>query len=219
MRPPRRQARTLPSGPSVRVRARGSGCSRAVSGPRRSGLTLGVTVGAIVVVNAAGDVVDTSTGLPWLAYQIAEFGLTPPPADQIAAYAARRHRVQPAQHHDRGRRHRRRVEPGRRVVASPSPPTGRIGPRPSGRVIPHWMAIRCSRWPPAPSRCRRTATTPASMSPETPADLGCRFGCGGLSGPRGPGRRTRRGVGRRNTVLPRHVAGSVPVNDGSELCW
>jgi L-aminopeptidase/D-esterase-like protein len=49
----------------------------------------GVTVGAIVVVNAAGDVVDTDTGLPWLAYQIEEFGLVPPPADQIAAYADR----------------------------------------------------------------------------------------------------------------------------------
>lgn len=52
-------------------------------------LESGATVGAIVVVNAAGDAVDTDTGLPWLAYQIQEFGLRPPPADQIAAYAAR----------------------------------------------------------------------------------------------------------------------------------
>jgi L-aminopeptidase/D-esterase-like protein len=52
-------------------------------------LASGVTVGAIVVVNAAGDVVDPDTGLPWLAYQIEEFGLRPPPADQVAAYAAR----------------------------------------------------------------------------------------------------------------------------------
>ena len=52
-------------------------------------LDSGATVGAIVVVNAAGEAVDTDTGLPWLAYQIAEFGLVPPPADQIAAYAAR----------------------------------------------------------------------------------------------------------------------------------
>ncbi|GAC1635372.1 MAG: P1 family peptidase [Mycobacterium sp.] len=52
-------------------------------------LDSGVTVGAIVVVNAVGDVVDTDTGLPWLAYQIREFGLVPPPAAQIAAYAAR----------------------------------------------------------------------------------------------------------------------------------
>ncbi len=48
-----------------------------------------------MVVNAAGDVVDTDTGLPWLAYQIEEFGLVPPPADQIAAYAARRAEFSP----------------------------------------------------------------------------------------------------------------------------
>ncbi|HEX2214975.1 MAG TPA: P1 family peptidase, partial [Mycobacterium sp.] len=52
-------------------------------------LDCGATVGALVVVNAAGDVVDPATGLPWLAYQIEEFGLMPPPADQIAAYADR----------------------------------------------------------------------------------------------------------------------------------
>ena len=52
-------------------------------------LDSGVTVGALVVVNAAGDSVDPATGLPWLAYQIAEFGLRPPPAEQIAAYADR----------------------------------------------------------------------------------------------------------------------------------
>jgi L-aminopeptidase/D-esterase-like protein len=49
----------------------------------------GVTVGAIVVVNSAGDVVDPATGLPWLADQIDEFGLVPPPPEQVAAYAAR----------------------------------------------------------------------------------------------------------------------------------
>jgi L-aminopeptidase/D-esterase-like protein len=58
-------------------------------------LDSGVTVGAIVVVNAAGDVVDTETGLPWLAYQIEEFGLVPPPPEQIAAYAARRAEFSP----------------------------------------------------------------------------------------------------------------------------
>ena len=52
-------------------------------------LDSGVTVGALVVVNAAGDAVDPATGLPWLAYQIEEFGLIAPPADQIAAYADR----------------------------------------------------------------------------------------------------------------------------------
>jgi L-aminopeptidase/D-esterase-like protein len=52
-------------------------------------LASGVTVGALVVVNAAGDAVDPDTGLPWLAYQIEEFGLIAPPADQVAAYADR----------------------------------------------------------------------------------------------------------------------------------
>jgi L-aminopeptidase/D-esterase-like protein len=52
-------------------------------------LESGVTVGAIVVVNAAGEVIDTATGLPWQADQSEEFGLTRPPVDQIAAFAAR----------------------------------------------------------------------------------------------------------------------------------
>ncbi len=52
-------------------------------------LDSGVTVGALVVVNAAGDAVDPATGLPWLAYMIEEFGLIAPPADEIAAYADR----------------------------------------------------------------------------------------------------------------------------------
>jgi L-aminopeptidase/D-esterase-like protein len=58
-------------------------------------LASGVTVGALVVVNAAGDAVDPNTGLPWLAYQIEEFGLIPPPADQIAAYADRHTELSP----------------------------------------------------------------------------------------------------------------------------
>ncbi|KUI11401.1 hypothetical protein AU193_12515 [Mycobacterium sp. GA-1285] len=58
-------------------------------------LDCGVTVGALVIVNSAGEVLDTTTGLPWLAYQIEEFGLTPPPAEQIAAYAARHQEFSP----------------------------------------------------------------------------------------------------------------------------
>lgn len=50
-------------------------------------LPSGVTVGALVTVNSAGDVVDRTTGLPWMADLIEEFGLAPPPADQIAALA------------------------------------------------------------------------------------------------------------------------------------
>lgn len=47
----------------------------------------GVTVGAVVAVNSAGDVADRATGLPWMPSLSEEFGLTPPPAAQIAAYA------------------------------------------------------------------------------------------------------------------------------------
>jgi L-aminopeptidase/D-esterase-like protein len=47
----------------------------------------GVTVGAVVVVNSAGDVADRATGLPWMADLTAEFGLTAPPAEQIDAFA------------------------------------------------------------------------------------------------------------------------------------
>ncbi len=56
---------------------------------------IGVTIGAIVVVNAAGDAVDPATGLPWQADQIAEFGLVAPPNDQIAAYAGRHTELSP----------------------------------------------------------------------------------------------------------------------------
>ncbi|WP_137149644.1 P1 family peptidase [Mycolicibacterium sp. CR10] len=58
-------------------------------------LDSGVTVGAIVVVNSAGDVVDPDTGLPWLAYQIEEFGLVAPPADELAGYAERHGELSP----------------------------------------------------------------------------------------------------------------------------
>jgi L-aminopeptidase/D-esterase-like protein len=58
-------------------------------------LDSGVTVGAIVVVNAAGDAADPATGLPWQADQIEEFGLARPPADQIAAYADRHTELSP----------------------------------------------------------------------------------------------------------------------------
>jgi L-aminopeptidase/D-esterase-like protein len=50
-------------------------------------LPSGVTVGAVVVVNSAGEVVDPATGLPWQADQIEEFALTAPPAEQVAALA------------------------------------------------------------------------------------------------------------------------------------
>ena len=58
-------------------------------------LESGVTVGALVVVNSAGEVFDPSTGLPWMAELTAEFGLTAPPAAQIAAFAGRHAEVGP----------------------------------------------------------------------------------------------------------------------------
>lgn len=58
-------------------------------------LDSGVTVGAIVVVNSAGEAFDTATGLPWMAEYRREFGLVDPPAEQIAAYAARYQELSP----------------------------------------------------------------------------------------------------------------------------
>lgn len=51
-------------------------------------LASGATVGALVVVNSAGNVVDQATGLPWLSYLVAEFGLTTPPDEELAELAA-----------------------------------------------------------------------------------------------------------------------------------
>lgn len=50
-------------------------------------LPSGVTVGAVAVVNSAGEVVDRGTGLPWMADLTRDFGLRPPPAEQIDAFA------------------------------------------------------------------------------------------------------------------------------------
>lgn len=46
-----------------------------------------VTVGALVVVNPTGEVIDDTTGLPWSARLIEEFGLTTPPSEQLAVLA------------------------------------------------------------------------------------------------------------------------------------
>lgn len=58
-------------------------------------LESGVTVGALVVVNAAGDAVDPATGLPWMSEYVEEFGLIAPPADQLAGYADLRSELSP----------------------------------------------------------------------------------------------------------------------------
>lgn len=58
-------------------------------------LDSGVTVGAIVVVNSGGEVLDPMTGLPWMADLVREFGLSAPPADEVAAYVARKAEASP----------------------------------------------------------------------------------------------------------------------------
>jgi len=58
-------------------------------------LRCGVTVGAIVVVNSAGDVADRATGLPWMADLIREFALRPPPPEQVDAFARLPPRLSP----------------------------------------------------------------------------------------------------------------------------
>ena len=56
-------------------------------GTASSTLASGVTVGALVAVNSAGNVTDQATGLPWLSYLVDEFGLMMPPDEQLAALA------------------------------------------------------------------------------------------------------------------------------------
>lgn len=56
---------------------------------------IGVTVGALVAVNSAGNVADVRTGLPWMAEYAAEFGMVPPPEEELAAFAARHAEASP----------------------------------------------------------------------------------------------------------------------------
>jgi L-aminopeptidase/D-esterase-like protein len=132
-------------------------------------LESGVTVGAIVVVNAAGDVVDTNTGLPWLAYQIEEFGLVRPPAAQITAYAARHAEFSPLNTTIAVVATDAVLSPAgcRRVaVAAHSGLSRTIRPchTPLDGDTVFALATGAIEVPPDP-------TTPASMSPETPLIL------------------------------------------------
>lgn len=52
-----------------------------------SGPASGVTVGAIVVVNSVGNVVNPASGLPWMPETSAELGLLSPPVDEVEALA------------------------------------------------------------------------------------------------------------------------------------
>ncbi len=57
-------------------------------GTASASLHSGVTVGALVVVNSFGDVVDPATGLPWTNFVAADLDLSAPPPAQVAAFAA-----------------------------------------------------------------------------------------------------------------------------------
>ncbi|MHA7649536.1 P1 family peptidase [Mycobacterium sp. ML4] len=81
------------SGPAVAAGTVGAGVG-ARAGVLKGGvgtasvtLPSGVTVGALAVVNAAGEAVNPGTGLPWMAELVDEFALVPPPAEQIEALA------------------------------------------------------------------------------------------------------------------------------------
>lgn len=50
-------------------------------------LACGATVGALVVVNSFGTVVDPETGLPWMSYLARELDLTAPPPAQLGSLA------------------------------------------------------------------------------------------------------------------------------------
>ncbi|MGV0837809.1 P1 family peptidase [Mycolicibacterium thermoresistibile] len=64
-----------------------AGVLKAGVGTASTTLDSGVTVGALVIVNPAGNVIDPTTGLPWQADLIAEFGLRSPAAAEIARFA------------------------------------------------------------------------------------------------------------------------------------
>jgi L-aminopeptidase/D-esterase-like protein len=92
------------AGPEVGLGSLGAGTG-ARAGALKGGvgtastvLDNGVTVGALVAVNPAGEVIDPGTGLPWDPGLAAALRLRPPPADQIAGYAARRRDHSPLAH-------------------------------------------------------------------------------------------------------------------------
>ena len=64
-------------------------------------LDSGVTVGAVVVVNSSGDVVDPATGLPWMDFLIEEFELTAAAgrADRTRSPAVADAALSAAEHH------------------------------------------------------------------------------------------------------------------------
>ena len=115
-----------------------------------------VTVGAIVVVNPTGEIIDGTTGLPWSNQLIEEFGLTAPPSEQLAILAG----LEPKS---------LALNTTIAVVATDAV----LGPAACRRVAvaahdglaraiqpchTRSTATRCSRWPPGRWRCPRTPT-------------------------------------------------------------
>ena len=129
-------------------------------------LPSGVTVGALVAVNSAGNVIDQATGLPWLTYLVDEFG-----SDAAARRADRRAGearipVELAEYHHRGGRDRCRAEPGglpagRADRSRRTRPQHPAGAYPGGRR--HGVRPGHRRHRGAPP-----ADMPAAFSPETP---------------------------------------------------
>ena len=171
-------------------------------------LDSGVTVGAIVVVNAAGEVVDTDhrvavAGRPDRGVRARSRRR----ADQIAAYAARHVEFSPLNTTIAVVATDAAMSPAgcRRVAVAAHDGLARtIRPchTPLDGDTVFALATGAVEVPPDPE-------TPASMSPEVPADHRGRGGRRRCAGPRGARRRACGRVGSRNTDLSGHVARSV----------
>ena len=150
---------------------------------------------------------DTATGLPWQADQIEEFGLTRPPADQIAAFAARNVEFSP-------------LNTTIAVVATDAA-LSTAGCRRVAIAAHDGLArtIRPCHTPLDGDTVFALATGAVEVppDPETPgvdvagsaADHRRRGRRGRCAGPGGARRRACGRVGSRNTDLPGHVARSV----------
>ena len=168
-------------------------------------------------MNSAGNVVDPATGLPWMADHIAEFGLTPPPADEIAAFAERDAELSPlnttiavvATDAALSKAACKRV-----AVAAQDGLARTI--RPAHTPLDGDTVFALSTGAVEVEPASRQDGHPGGDVAGDQADDGRRRRCGRLPGPRGAGRGAGRGVGRRNTDLPRHVARSVPRSDDQE---
>ena len=167
----------------------------------------GVTVGALVVVNAAGNAIDPGTGLPWLAHLIEEFGLTAPPADQISAYADVEAEFSPLNTTIAVVATDAALSPAacRRVAIAAHDGLARTI-RPSHTPLDGDTVFALATG--AVEVAAATTTAGRAVTRNRPHD-GRRRRRRRLPGPRGAGGSAGRRGGGRNTDLPWHVAGSV----------